>query len=438
MTFMKRFIFLVMLWWVSVASSTQAIGIIRDAEIEDTLNSWAYPLAAAGGLDFGTVQMVVLNDSSINAFVTEGQRMFLHSGLLMNTRNADEVKGVLAHEIGHITGGHLLRLQDAAFDTSIFNLMTMLLSAAAMAGGQFDVGLAGVIAMPNVGNRLLLEEFRHNETLADQAAVSYLQNSGQSVGGLYSFLSMLAEKEQGLDIDPYQLTHPLSGERIRLMAEHLHHEPHDCCHHPHDEMRHERMVAKLKGFLLPPNEVLDFYATHPNSFGSHYAKAIVHHRAGDVNTALAIIDGLLQGRENDPYLHELRGQILFEHGQPHAAVISYARAVELSDNHPLILMGWAQAALAMNDESLLPLVLQALELVLVEESDNIMAWHFYSTAAGRNGNMGLAELALAERSLLMGDGEGAQRHTQRANTWLAKDSPHQQRLRDIQLILSDS
>ena len=433
---MKRFIFLLMLW--SIASSSPAIGIIRDAEIEDTLSSWARPLAEAGGLDWDTVHMVVLNDPTINAFVTEGQRMFFHSGLLMNTRNADEVKGVLAHEIGHITGGHLLRLQDAAFDASMFNLMTMLLSAAAMAGGQFDVGLAGVIAMPNVGNRLLLEEFRHNETLADQAAVSYLQNSGQSVGGLYSFLAMLAEKENGIDVDPYQLTHPLSGERIRLMAEHLQHEPHDCCHHPQDELRHERMVAKLKGFLLSPGEVLDFYATRPDSFGSHYARAILHHRAGDVTSALAIIDGLLQGRENDPYLHELRGQILFEHGQINSAVVSYARAVELSDNHPLILMGWAQAALAMNDESLLPLVLQALELVLVEEPGNIMAWHFYSTAAGRGGNMGLAELALAERSLLMGDSESAHRHTKRATTWLAKDSPHQQRLRDIQLILSDS
>lgn len=433
-----RFRFLFVLLCLVVGQSFPAHGVIRDAEIEDALHEWMTPLARAGGVDEKAVRLILLSDQSINAFVTQGNHLFIHSGLLMATDNADEVKGVLAHELGHIAGGHLLRLHDAYERASIWGIFSLLLGAAAIASGQADVGMATLTALPHANERLFLSEIRHNEYLADQSAVSYLHETHQSVGGLHSFLEKMAEKEgaQDIDIDPYLLTHPLSEERVRLAEEALSHEEEHCCPSPQDDEKHGRIRAKLRGFLLPPDKVRAHY--HDDfSFSGRYARAIMHHRAGDLTQAINIADDLLAEKPHDPYLHELKGQFLFEHGKLEDAVRSYARAAELSDNHPLILLGWVQAALALDNEDLLFSIRLALDNILQKEKENGMAWHLYSIAAGREGDMGVASLALAERSLIWGEIDHALRHAQRADRILQENSPHKQRAKDILSLLSE-
>ena len=312
-------------------SAQQRLSFIRDAEIEDTIRVISAPIFRQAGLAPEAVDVYLINNDTLNAFVAGGQNMFLHTGFLMATEDMGEVVGVIAHETGHIEGGHIAarkatldQLQTPVWATYVLGL------GAAILSGDSRVGAAAVAAGQNAILRDLLLYSRGQEASADQAALRLLQGAGYSPEGLLTFMRKLQGQEALLSSnqDPYLRSHPLTNDRMNYMRDSVAASPFTGKPFADDLVeRHKRMRAKLIGFISSENEVLNRYPEDDLSMPSRYARSIMHYRRGRIDQALEILDGLLAEYPEDPYFYELKGQILFENGRVQEAVEPYRKSV---------------------------------------------------------------------------------------------------------------
>ncbi len=413
---------------------------MRDAEIEFHIRTWSDPVFAAAGLDADSVEIYLVNDPTVNAFVSGGQKIFLHTGLIVRAGNPDALIGVIAHETGHIAGGHLVRHREAAEKASIVGLATTLIAvgAGALGGGDdaFSLGAAGMSLGDTVTQRVFLKHSRTAEHAADLAALQYLSAVGRSARPMADLLLNLQAREQVVEyLDPYTRTHPLTRERIQRILDWARDEP-----VPESEVRvaeraeYRRMVAKILAFTDPPELTLQRYGGD-DSIAGRYARAIAFYQKSDLVSALSWLDGLLAERPDDRYFHELRGQMLLENGRVAEAAESYRRAADLAPEAPTILVGFAQAELETGNLSNLADVTAELRRVLELEPANAKAWRLLAIAHGRAGKEGLAMLATAEHALLRGRAEDAERFAGRAIEKLPPGSPAARRAEDIGLLL---
>ena len=427
------------LWQAAAAQSGQNISLIRDAEIENAVRAYARPLFEAAGLEPDAVSVHLVNDPSLNAFVAGGQRLFLFSGLLMRATSAGQVRGVIAHETGHIAGGHLARLQEQLENATIQNILEMLLTAAAVAGSAAGGAATGTGRQggPPVGiaQRNLFSYTRAQEQAADQAAVALLDRIGQSAQGLHDFTALLMQQElvAGLRPDPYLRTHPLTQERVAFLRQHLETSRFTNVPVPAQlEAMHERVVAKLYGFI-DPAQAMRKYPPSDNSIGARYARSIAHYRSGNLPDAIGLIDGLIRQAPNDPYFHELRGQMLFENHRIAEAIPSYERAVALLPSSGLIKIELARALLQNPDAAGLRRAQALLESVESKERDSGY-WRQMSIVYDRIGDVGMRALALAEIAYARGDRVDAARHATNAERMLRFGTPAHQRAQDIRFL----
>jgi predicted Zn-dependent protease len=383
----------------------QKISLIRDAEIENTIREFAIPVFRAAELNPSAVSIYLVQDSTINAFVAGGQRLFLNTGLLTRTTNANQIIGVIAHETGHIAGGHLARIQDALQNTTATTILAMLLGGAAIVSGRGDLGTAIVSAGQSVSLRNLLQYSRTQESAADQAALKYLEDAGYSAKGLLEFMNILGDQELLLpeQQDPYVLTHPLTRDRIIAVTDYVSRSPIADKPVP-DEFaaQHARMKAKLYAFLNPLTRTLRLYKESDNSLESRYARAIAYFRKPDMAKALPLINGLIAEHPNDPYFWELKGQMYFETGDAKSAIGPYQKAVELLPNNELIRTDLARIQLALDEPDMLEAAIANLRFAIGRERDVPFRWHQLAIAYGRKGDKGHSSLALAEEALLLG------------------------------------
>ncbi len=410
---------------------------ISDAEIENTIRIYSKPVFQAAGLDANAVRIHLVSAPELNAFVAGGQRIFITTGLLLASANAEQLIGVIAHETGHIAGGHLARLQEALDRASNQAMISQILAilvgiGAGEAGGAVAIGAGGV----GVAEQTLLRYTRIQEQAADQAAVGFLDAAGISSRGLRDILDKLSEQEL-LAVqrqDAYVRTHPLTRERVRFVENHFGQSRNRDAKLPaaFDEM-HRRMRAKLAGFLNPPGHTLQKYAESDASLEARYARAVAYYRVPDLGHALPLIDGLIAERPTDPYFHELKGQILFENSRVREAVEPYQRAVELVPAEPLLRVALAHAMIELNDPQLTVPALDHLRAALRVTPDLAQAWQLAANAYGRNGEFGMSALALAEYSLLTGSRPIALQQATRAERQLTKGSPSWLRAQDIKL-----
>ena len=319
---------------LSFASPTQAKSplVIRDAEIEGNIRLFVNPLLQAVNIPPSSVTIRVLDDPSLNAFVTSSRRMFLHSGLLEEAETPEQLIGVIAHEIGHIAGGHLIRLQSELKKTRTSMLAAQALGViVGAASGRVDAGLAAASLGTHIAGRSFLAFSRTQESSADAFAVKALDAVGYSAQGLLDFFRILEGQEYlaSANQDPYARTHPLSRERIATLERHVQQRPKQTSVTTGMVQRHDRMRAKLFAFLHPLPRTLLRYPEHDVSLPARYARSIAYFRQGDLARALPLIDRLIDERPQDPYLHELRGQMLVEHGRIADGLPSYQKAVEL-------------------------------------------------------------------------------------------------------------
>ena len=397
-------LFLTLLPAVGHAQQQQKRSFIRDAEVENTIRAYATPLFQAAGIAPDSVRVHLLMDNSLNAFVAGGLNMFLHTGLLIRSENASQLIGVMAHETGHIAGGHLARMQDAAGNASTEALVAMLLGAAVgVASGRGDVGSAIALGGQDVAVRNILAYSRMEESSADQAAVKYLDTTHQSARGLLEFFDILGDQDLLVATrqDPYVRTHPLTRDRVAFIRDHVARSPwSDAPPRPEFAEMHRRMRAKLFAFLEPPARTLQRYKEEDQALDARYARAIAYYRKPDMEKALPLIDGLIAERPQDPYFQELKGQMLFENGRGGEAVEPYRKAAELLPDNALLQMEVGQVLVEQDDPTLLDEAQKRLNQATRQEPDNSTAWRLLSVAYGREGDEGMAAYAMAEQSLL--------------------------------------
>ncbi len=407
-------------------TKAQRISFIRDAEIEDTIRTFATPVFQAAGLNPSAIKVHLVNDKTLNAFVAGGQQLFLNTGLLMRSANAGQVIGVISHETGHIAGGHLSRTQEAIRNSSAQSIVAFVIGAAAAIGtGRSDIGQAIIAGGSQIGMRSFLHYSRTQEGAADQAAVRFLDATAFSSKGLLEFMEILEDQEllSPKHQDPYVRTHPIARDRIEFLRTHVAQSPYsDKPTPPKLEVMQLRMRAKLHGFLEPLAVTLRRYKETDDSLYSRYARAIAHYRKPDLDNALPLIDGLIAQHPTDPYFHELKGQMLFENGRIAEALEPYETATRLLPHAPLLRTGLARVQLELNEPALLEPAITNLRAVLRKENDSPFLWRQLAIAYGRNGQMGQSALAMAEEGLLKGDTAAARFHAARAQELLPRGS----------------
>ncbi len=411
-----------------------AVGLIRDAEIERTLKSLSAPIFRAAGYSPEGIDIYILNDRSLNAFVANGSNMFLHTGLLTELESPEELQGVIAHETGHIAGGHEARRAINFRNARGPALLGTLIAVAAGVAGGGSAGAAALAGSQSAILRTLLKYNRGEEAAADQAALEYLDRSGISPEGLLKVLNRFRGQEvlSVGNIDPFILTHPLSSERMQLMERRVE-ESKSVTFKPQPDRDywHSRMRAKLRGYLESPQRVLDEVESGPEDETGLYAKAIALYRLPDVKAALAATDRLLTIRPRDPFYIELKGQILFETGHADQAVPLYREAVRLAPDEPLLEAGLGRALLALNKPDSDAEALGVLQRVRDRDLGDATALRDLATAYSRAGNDGMAVLATAERYALTGQTDDAVSFAKRASAALPEGSPGWLRAQDI-------
>ena len=403
--------------------------VVRDAETETLLRNFANPLFRAAGVDPNLVRIILLRDDAINSFVSTGNRMFINTGLIAKAESASELVGAIAHETGHIRGGHLARLPEAMRDAMLETLAATLFGAAVAVGGgggnshapvrdssAANAGIGAVLGGQQLAMRNFLGFNRIIEASADQGAVQFLDRVHWSARGMLDLFRRLQDETllSAALQDPYVQTHPLTQSRIAFIEDHLARGPYaDAALPPGFEAGFQMVKAKLIGFLTPSSRTLQRYSATDRSPPARYARAIALYRLGQTAPALQLIDGLLAEQPSSPWFHELKGQVLFEAGRVREALVPYRAAAHLAPEQPQIRSALARAMIEVGDPALLRPAIGELESALAREPDDGDSWHALSIAWGRAGKIGQADLALAEEAMLNGD-------IRMANLWAGK------------------
>jgi predicted Zn-dependent protease len=421
------------------AARAAGISLIRDAEIEATLQQIAGPILDAAGLGRNSVRIYIVRDSQLNAFVAGGMNLFLNTGLIMRTEHAGQLAGVIAHEVGHISGGHLSRVGGAQRRAAAEMILATVLGAAAAVAGAPSVGTAIITGGQSYAQSGLMRFSRGQEQAADQAGVSYLKQTGISAAGLAEFFRVL-ENQNVLAVsrtDPYLQTHPLTRDRIRFVEDQAAAENGRFAELPAGwALAHGRMVVKLQAFLLDPREVLQRYQTDDTLLG-RYARTIALYRLPDLPAALAGVDGLLAEHPDDPYFHELKGQMLFENGRIDQSIAPYRKAVELRPDAALLRVGLAQSLIESGAPGANAEAITHLEEAVAREPTNASAWRLLGIAQGRNGLEGMSNLSLAEYALLIGEQDDARLYARRAEGKIPPSNPAWLRLQDVLRVIDE-
>ncbi len=407
--------------------------IIRDAEIEQLLREYTQPILRAAGLAKQNVQVVIINSRSFNAFVADGRRIFINAGTIMEADNPNQVIGVLAHETGHIAGGHLSRLREELRAATTASIIALVLGAGAMvaasrsgSGSSGNAGMAALSAPQAAIQNTLLAYVRSQEDAADRAGVRFLNATGQSAKGMSDTFKRLADQilYASRGIDPYMQSHPLPIERVRALEGLARQSPHwDKKDPPALQARHDLARAKLYGFLDPRDGVGRRYPISDQSIAAKYARAIASYRFGNPQGAVGQIDALIQAQPQNPYFHELKGQALLEGGRPAEAIAPLRRAVQLAPNPALIQIMLAQAMLASNNKALADEAVTLLETAIRREPESPQAFEQMALAYGRKGDLARADLASAQASFTRGDLKTARALAGRAKSRFPVGSP---------------
>ncbi|MCH8138624.1 MAG: M48 family metallopeptidase [Proteobacteria bacterium] len=415
-------------------ADAEAARFIRDAEIENTIRAYSAPLFAAAGLNSKDVKILIVHDDTLNAFVFGGMNLFIHTGLLLKSEHAGQLIGVIAHETGHIAGGHLSRMSNRMRSASTAQIIAMILGAAAGIAGSPQAGSAILLGSGELARQGVFGFSRAQESAADQAALGYLERTGQSARGMAEFLVVMEKQEQlTVGRQPvYLRTHPITRDRIKhvintIATSRFSDTP---VRREFAEM-HRRMTAKLWGFLRPPAKTLNRYKEGDDSVEARYARAIAHYRVPDLANALPLVDGLIAENPEDPYFQELKGQILFENGRGAEAIGPYDKAVRLLPDSALLRIGLARVLLEQADPSLTKRALAHLKQAVRLENENPFAWSQLAIAYGRDRQFGMSALALAEAALARGNKKEARNQAKRAAKRLKRGQAGRLRADDI-------
>ena len=381
------------------------------------------------------MSFALVNDDSINAFVAGGQTVYVHTGLLQAADSANQVQGVIAHELGHIADGHVVTSAEGQKPAMGVYLLSMVLGLAAMAAGGGEAG-AGILA---AGQQVAMGKFlafsRVQEATADASAVRYLDTAGITGKGMLEFFKKLQQQEYRYgtkNIDPFMQSHPMSGTRVQTLTADL--EASKAWNKPADARLQERFLrvrAKLDGYLMDPPKALQKYPDSDQTIYAHYARAYAYHRAGYPEKADAEAEALVAREPGDPYFQEIMGQILLEAGKPKLALAPLKRATEDSRSNPLIATTYGHALIATEDPKNYDEAKRILRTAVARDDENPFAWYQLGTVYELTGDEARAALASAERASMIGDTRTAADRARYAMAGIPKNTPDWIRAQDI-------
>jgi predicted Zn-dependent protease len=432
-----RFLMLALALAFAAAQPAAAQSVLRDSETELLFRDLSKPLIEAAGLQPSNVRIVLINDPEINAFVAQGQVVYIHTGLLIAADNANQVQGVIAHELGHVVGGHAIRIGEGANAATKISILSLVLAAAAAAAGAGEAAM-GVLA---AGQQAALGNFlsftRAQESSADLAGSAYLAKAGISGKGSLEFFKKLENQEYRLAIyakDSYDRTHPLSRERIASLEQAYKADP--AWNRPTDpaaEARFQRVKAKLLGYV-DPKRATTVYPERDQGIPAHYARAYAYHLGAYPDKARSEAEALLATKPDDPFFLELKGQILLEGGQPKEAIAPLREAVKNAPDQPMIAVMLGHALIASEDPKNFAEAKQVLKSAVNRDNDNPFAWYQLGIVYDREGDRARASLATAERSNLEGETKLALAAARSAMMGLPQGSPDYLRAQDIAMV----
>lgn len=426
---------------LAMTVSASAQGLIRDAEIEETLREWTNPILQVAGLNPDDVGLYVINDPTLNAFVAGGQNIHIHTGLIIAADTPLQIKGVLAHETCHIACGHTVSRGRAAAVAARPALVSIGLGILAIAAGEGGAGAALIGSSQQFAALNFFVHTRAEESMADTAAVSYLTELGESPEGIVEFFEKFRAQEVISQARryPYFRSHPLAADRIRNVRMLADESPtRDVPPTEREQYQYDMMRAKLIGFLDTPGKVRREYPDSDTSEPARYARAIAAMQASDIQVALNEIDSLLSDEPENPYFWELKGQILFEAGRAAESVEPHRKSLEYKPGQPLLLINLARSLAARDAPGDVEEAESALRDALIAEPDNAFAWQQLAIALEKQGRRAEAQLATAESAYAVGDLQRANIFAHRARDQLQRDTVNYRRADDIMLITDPS
>lgn len=418
----------------ALAQEGKGPSFLRDTESEQLLREYTRPILRAAGLEKQNIQMVIINDGQFNAFVADGRRIFVNYGAMMQSQTPNQIIGVLAHETGHLAGGHLAKMREQIANAQTQMIIAMLLGAGAMvagarggaSGGLTNAGAAALSAPGEVIKRTLIGYVRQQEENADKAGIKFLTATGQSAKGMWETFKRFSDESlfAAAGADPYLQTHPMPADRVRALEELARSSPYwDKKDDPALQLRHDMVRAKISAFMERQETVYRRYPMSDNSLPARYAHAITTYLHGDLRSAIAQIDGLIALQPANPYFYEVRGQALLEGGKPAEAIAPLRKAVQLSNSAPLIEMLLGQALVAANNTANTDEAIAILRAAVARETEAPLGYMQLAMAYGRKGDYAQADLASAQAAYLRGDNKTARDLASRAKTRFAIGTP---------------
>lgn len=423
------------LFFSPVISNAEGFSLIRDAEIETCIRQMAEPIFTVAGLEPNNVQIHIIADQNLNAFVAEGMNIFVNTGIITFSTDPMVLMGVIAHETGHIAGGHLIRSAEQMKSIMTGSVLGMLIGLAAGVAGHSGGATGAILSgTQQMSERNYLQYSRVKEASADNAGLKFLYKLKLSPEGMAKLLEYFNSQENLFfdKMNPYLMTHPLSKERISNVEAALYSSPYASAPAPLNLQKcFPRSAAKLKAFMQEPSETLRDYPLTDKSFPAHYARAIAYYKIPELDKSFGELDQLIKETPNDPYLYELKGQILFENGKIKESIAPYQKAANLAPGSVLITLGLATSEVAMNEPELNKAAVKQLEPMTRIEPENAMLWRQLATAYGQLNKIPESMLALAEEAMLLGKMDDAARSAQNAKKGLTPGSPAYVRAGDI-------
>lgn len=412
--------------------------VLRDTETEQLLREYTRPILRVAGLEKQNIQMVIINDSSFNAFVADGRRIFVNFGAILQSETPNQLIGVLAHETGHLAGGHLSKLREQLANAQTQMIIAMLLGAGALVAGASrgsnssgnnglaNAGAAAIAGPQEMIRRSLLSYQRQQEENADRAGVKFLTATQQSPKGMYETFKRFTSESlfAARGADPYLQSHPVPAERVAALQEFASTSPYwDKKDDPALQLRHDMVRAKISAFMERPELVYRRYPLTNDSLPARYARAISTYLHGDLRSALTQIDALIAVQPNNPYFYEVRGQALLESGKAADAIAPLRKAVALSNNPPLIEMLLGQALVGTDNKAYTDDAIRILRAAVAREPEAPLGYMQLAMAYGRKGDYAEADLASAQAAYLRGDNKTARELATRAKTRFAVGTP---------------
>ena len=430
----KIFSLLIHLYLILLTPDLSGRGIARDAETELFLSEMTTPIVNVANLNSSSVDLYLFNDNSVNAFVTCGQKIFVNTGLIMEFDDPSMLRGVLAHETGHIAGAHLARSDIALKKAQAPMIIGLLLGiGAAVAGGDSDAVQGILLGSQQIAQGMVAKYSRGQEAAADQAAFQYLEKLGLSSKGMIDVLYNFADQEalSARNQSSRVRSHPISRQRIMALENQA---VKSKFYNQRDSLeltyRYNMIRAKLEGFLKRPDDIIRKYEKNDSDYAI-YASSVALYRKALTGQAIDKINILINKYPTNPWYYELKGQILYESGKIKPSIEPYEKAVKFSTGHPLLNVALASAYLALDDKEYDIKAQNLLNNVIKKDQKNSYAWFQLAIAEARLGNIGKADLYSAERYFVLGDVNLASFHAKRSKNNLKDNGPLLMRAEDI-------